>query len=56
MDSSVGSLQNNKELRPENFENTMTSESNSAIIRADAIAERESKIRNEINSKESKNK
>jgi hypothetical protein len=58
MDFAVGNISNQKELRPENFENAMMREQQSITTLVDVIKkkEREEKMRNAINAKETKNK
>jgi hypothetical protein len=58
LDKDIGSLQNQKELHPENFENTMTMENISISQMSDAIKKqaRQEKMRNSINTKENGNK
>jgi hypothetical protein len=51
-DKDIGSLQGQKELRPENFENLSITSMSDAIKHKS----RQEKIRNEINTKENKNK
>jgi hypothetical protein len=58
LNTSIGSLQNQKELRPENFENAMTMGEISITQMSDATKKqtRQEKIRNSINTKENSNK